>query len=57
MIKSFDLFNSREREKTYFSHLEKLWEATPANQRTEIEELVERLQNDGVICTVYDFVT
>ena len=57
MIKSFDLFNPREREKAYFSHLEKLWKATPANQRTEIEELVERLQNDGAICTVEEFVT
>lgn len=57
MIKSFDLSNSREKEKTHFSHLEKLWKVIPANQRTEIEELVERLQNDGVICTVYDFVT
>ena len=55
-MKSFDSFNTREKEKECISHLERLWASNPQAQRTEIEEIVERSQKDGVLVTIYNFL-
>ena len=55
-MKSFDSFNTREKEKECISHLERLWASKPQAQRTEIEEIVERSQKDGVLVTIYNFL-
>lgn len=55
-MKSFDSFGAREKEKEYISHLEHLWASKPQAQRTEIEEIVECFQKDGVLVTVYNFL-
>lgn len=55
-MKSFGSFSTREKEKEYISHLERLWASKPQVQRTEIEEIVECFQKDGVLVTVYNFL-
>lgn len=55
-MKSFDSFSAREKEKEYISHLERLWASKPQAQRTEIEEIVEHSQKDGVLVTIYNFL-
>ena len=55
-MNSFDSFEAQEQEKRYFSHLERYWELLPSSQRTEIEKLVERFQENGAIVSVYDFL-
>lgn len=39
----------------YLEYLEVLWNRLPVEEREQIESLVEQLNSNGTICSVYEF--
>lgn len=56
MFTKFFDFSKSEIEKEYFSYLERCWNNTPASLKTEIKGIETSLKQNGIVCSVFDFI-